>query len=158
MVTCHSTAYFMFSCRLSFCTVKSMRLTVLPESASAVFSIRSVHRCPGLCIPAGEQLEECVLGCLRNPYSPNIQMKPVEVPEDLLDNVLWKFCLPQRYRQRSLGHDSDPPTSSLFRAWIGRTSWTLLSQALEESRTSIPVHDVVTGRTILIRANIVKVL
>jgi hypothetical protein len=49
----HSTAFFMFSSILSFCTDNNMSETTLPESASMVSSRRGVHRFPGLFISAG---------------------------------------------------------------------------------------------------------
>src|SRR5580693_2401946 len=54
-LTYHLTAWFTFNSRLFFCTVKSMRATTLPESASAVVLISSVHHSPSLCNPTGHQ-------------------------------------------------------------------------------------------------------
>jgi hypothetical protein len=49
--THHSIACFMFSSRLCFGPAKSMRGMTSLESELIVFSISSVHRRPGLCIP-----------------------------------------------------------------------------------------------------------
>ena len=151
MGTYHSTARFIFNFRLSFCTLRSMRETTLPESAFAVVSISSKHCWPGLCIPVWQQLVWYML-IGKNTHSPNVHL--VEIPWGWPEILYWKYFPSCHWGVPN--HDLDPPTSSQRRAWTGHIWWILRSQELENLVWSISVHQIVFGCTIFIKANIVK--
>ena len=74
--TYHLMACFILSSRLSLCTATSMRAIAGPLSSLAVTSMRSVHRCPSLCMSIVWMLVQGAFISQQHndPHSPNERM------------------------------------------------------------------------------------
>ena len=74
--TYHLMACLILSSKLSFCTATSMRAIARPLSALAVTFMRSVHRCPSLCMSIVWMLiQGAFISQQHNgPHSPNERM------------------------------------------------------------------------------------